>query len=112
MKFNKSYCCSEEEESRFKTFASNLDELEVRRTMERSYSTGVTQFADLSQEEFRSFYLGGVKRPNPGILSSNSTGSVPKKEGAANLCRLEREGCCELCEEPGSVRKLLGFCHH
>ena len=80
VKFNKSYCNSDEEESRFKTFASKLEELEVRRRTKRSYSTGVTQFADLTKEEFRSFYLGGAKRPNPGILSSaGSTGSVPKK---------------------------------
>merc|ERR1711934_560492 len=65
VKFNKTYCCSNEEESRFKIFASNLEDLELTRATS-SYSTGVTQFADLTEEEFRSFYLGGVKRPNPG----------------------------------------------
>ena len=71
VKFNKTYCCSDEEESRFKIFASNLEELELTRA-KASYSTGVTQFADLTREEFRSFYLGGVKRPNPGMLSKAS----------------------------------------
>ena len=80
-KFNKTYCCSDEEESRFKIFASNLEELELMRAT-ASYSTGVTQFADLTQEEFRSFYLGGVKRPNPGFLSKASAGStsVPRRD--------------------------------
>jgi len=76
VKFNKTYCCSDEEESRFKIFASNLKELELTKGR-ASYSTGVTQFADLTREEFRSFYLGGVKRPNPGILSKASAGSTP-----------------------------------
>ena len=76
VKFNKTYCCSDEEESRFKIFASNLKELELTKG-KASYSTGVTQFADLTREEFRSFYLGGVKRPNPGILSKASAGSTP-----------------------------------
>jgi len=82
VKFNKTYCCSDEEESRFKIFASNLEDLELTRATS-SYSTGVTQFADLTEEEFRSFYLGGVKRPNPGTLSkasSGATGSVPKRD--------------------------------
>ena len=82
VKFNKTYCCSDEEESRFKIFASNLEDLELTRATS-SYSTGVTQFADLTEEEFRSFYLGGVKKPNPGTLSkasSGATGSVPKRD--------------------------------
>merc|ERR1712110_759126 len=82
VKFNKTYCCSDEEESRFKIFASKLEDLELTRATS-SYSTGVTQFADLTEEEFRSFYLGGVKRPNPGTLSkasSGATGSVPKRD--------------------------------
>ena len=48
VKFNKTYCCSDEEESRFQIFTSNLEDLEVRRTTGSSYSTGVTQFADLT----------------------------------------------------------------
>merc|ERR1711936_663095 len=67
VKFNKTYSSSNEEETRFKIFASNLEELELTKT-KASYSTGVTQFSDLTREEFRTFYLGGVKRPNPGVL--------------------------------------------
>merc|ERR1712004_202526 len=55
VKFNKTYS------------SSNLEELELTKT-KASYSTGVTQFSDLTREEFRTFYLGGVKRPNPGVL--------------------------------------------
>ena len=81
VKFNKTYCCSDEEESRFKIFTSNLEELELSRMAKgtRGYSTGVTQFADLTREEFKSFYLGGVKRPNPGFLPNKaSAGSISK----------------------------------
>jgi len=67
VKFNKTYSSSNEEETRFKIFASNLVELELTKT-KASYSTGVTQFFDLTREEFRTFYLGRVKRPNPGVL--------------------------------------------
>merc|ERR1712109_331162 len=67
VKFNKTYSTSNEEETRFKIFASNLEELELTKA-KASYSTGVTQFFDLTTEEFRTFYLGGVKRPNPGVL--------------------------------------------
>merc|ERR1712223_1634239 len=63
--FNKTYSSSNEEETRFEIFASNLEELELTKT-KASYSTGVTQFFDLTREEFRTHYLGGVKRPNPG----------------------------------------------
>merc|ERR1712212_891513 len=76
VKFNKTYSCSDEEESRFKIFTSNLEELELSMRTDASYSTGVTQFADLTKEEFRSFYLGGVKRPSPGFLPKASAGST------------------------------------
>ena len=79
VKFNKTYSCSDEEEARFKIFTSNLEELEVsRRAKVTGYSTGVTQFADLTKEEFRSFYLGGVKRPSPGFLPKASAGSTKR----------------------------------
>ena len=61
--------------AQWKAFGSEK-ELELTKG-KASYSTGVTQFADLTREEFRSFYLGGVKRPNPGILSKASAGSTP-----------------------------------
>merc|ERR1711962_1382138 len=67
VKFNRTYSSSNEEETRFKIFVSNLEELELTKT-KASYSTGVTQFFDLTREEFRTFYLGGMKRPNPGVL--------------------------------------------
>merc|ERR1712156_1111953 len=67
VKFNKTYSSSNEEETRFEIFVSNLEELELTKT-KASYSTGVTQFFDLTREEFRTFYLGGMKRPNPGVL--------------------------------------------
>ena len=78
VKFNKTYSCSDEEESRFKIFTSNLEELELSMRTDASYSTGVTQFADLTKEEFRSFYLGGVKRPSPGFLPKASAGSTKR----------------------------------
>merc|ERR1712126_353483 len=77
VKFNKTYSSSNEEETRFKIFASNLVELELTKT-KASYSTGVTQFFDLTREEFRTFYLGRVKRPNPGVLPKADTKASKK----------------------------------
>merc|ERR1712004_541668 len=77
VRFNKTYSSSNEEETRFKIFVSNLEELELTKT-KASYSTGVTQFSDLTREEFRTFYLGGVKRPNPGVLPKADTKASKK----------------------------------
>lgn len=57
-KYNKRYS-SEEEERRLKIFKANLETIkELRRTEQGTGEYGITQFADLSYEEFKANHLG------------------------------------------------------
>ena len=107
-KFNKTYTCSDEEKSRFKIFTSNLEELELTRA-KASYSTGVTQFADLTKEEFRSFYLGGVKRPSPGIVSRDSSGSTVSRRDLPTSVDWREKGVVSSVKNQGQCGSCWAF---
>ena len=65
-KFGKVYATPAEEAKRFAIFSANVKSYSVLAKTAMSYTVGVTQFSDLTEEEFKSTYLGGNKRPNPG----------------------------------------------
>merc|ERR1712168_660498 len=57
-KFNKVYASPEEERMRFKIFEENYWSTKGEQKMLKSYTTGVTQFSDLTHQEFKDNYLG------------------------------------------------------
>jgi len=57
-KFNKVYASQEEERMRFKIFEENyLTTLSEKKSL-KPYTTGITQFSDLTHQEFKDNYLG------------------------------------------------------
>ena len=58
-KFGKSYATAAEREYRFGVFARNLREIQASNLEGKSWTEGVTQFADLTREEFVNTRLNG-----------------------------------------------------
>jgi len=56
-KYRKSYQ-HEEFQARYATFKSNLDFIEAHNAKESTFTVAVNEFADLTNAEFRKFYLG------------------------------------------------------
>merc|ERR1712156_657217 len=68
MEHQKVYKTRAEHESRFQVFAENLKKIAAHNNAGHSYTLGINQFSDLTQEEFKGQYLGGYKalsNPSP-----------------------------------------------
>ncbi|KAL7306711.1 hypothetical protein TKK_0001381 [Trichogramma kaykai] len=75
-KYNKTYETENEKDRRFEIFRKNLDVIEeLQRNEQGTGRYGVTRFADLTKDEFRSRYLG----LNPALRSENDI-PLPKAE--------------------------------
>lgn len=48
-----------EKEKRFEIFKDNLKFIDEHNSLDRPYKVGLNRFADLTNEEYRSMYLGG-----------------------------------------------------
>jgi len=61
-RFSKKYNSIEEFESRFKIFRSNLHNI-IAHNLDttQNFTMGINQFTDLTPEEFKSMYVGGLK---------------------------------------------------
>merc|ERR1712241_1049130 len=77
MDHQKVYKTRSEHESRFQVFAENLKMIAAHNNAGHSYTLGINQFSDLTQEEFERLYLGGYKAlSNPS--TSQTQGFVKK----------------------------------
>ena len=63
-KFDKTYTSIDEEATRFNIFKENLNHISKQKKMISSYVVGITQFSDLTHQEFKDLYLGGYKNPS------------------------------------------------
>jgi cathepsin F len=59
--FNKLYSSPEEEQLRFDNFKLSIDRVVSRNARSNGATFGLTKYADLSVEEFKSLYLGSVQ---------------------------------------------------
>jgi len=64
-KFGRNYATNDERELRRSIFNQNLALIVAENAKGKSYQLGVTSFADLTVEEWRSQYLTGFVMPNP-----------------------------------------------
>lgn len=70
VKHGKVYNALGEKESRFEIFKDNLRFVESHNSLEsQTYKLGLTKFADLTNEEYRSMVLGTKARKSKGLLS-------------------------------------------
>ncbi|CAN0878913.1 Cysteine proteinase RD21A [Linum grandiflorum] len=75
---------AEEKEKRFQIFKENSRFVDEHNSVERSYKVGLNRFADLTNEEYRSMYLGArferkEKKVNGSLSSSESSEYLFKK---------------------------------
>merc|ERR1711970_1286233 len=104
-KFNKTYSSLTEETARLKIFKENLHHYDKQKKMISSYSVGVTQFSDLSPQEFKDLYLGGYKNPSgvhslkkktSSSFSSDLPDSVDWRDQGA-VSDIKNQGQCGSC---------------
>ena len=77
----KEYCCEEEESLRLEVFTSNLKKIEEHNeTPGKTWTMAVNQFADLTEEEFKTDVLGGyIKTPQSGNHPTGKKSLKPSK---------------------------------
>jgi len=70
--YNKQYSTTEEEASRFENFQLSIDRIQARNAKSGSTTFGLTKYADMTPEEFRSTLLGynrPAERSDVGVLA-------------------------------------------
>ena len=60
IKQNKIYSTEEEKQIRYKIFCDNYDQIEKHNKENHSWKMGLNDFADLSPEEFKQKFCGGL----------------------------------------------------
>ncbi|XP_034681797.1 cysteine proteinase RD21A-like [Vitis riparia] len=70
VKHGKSYNALGERERRFEIFKNNLRFIEEHNAVNRTYKVGLNRFADLTNEEYRSRYLGRRDETRRGLRAS------------------------------------------
>lgn len=85
--FGKKYSTMVEEAERYETFVENLKVIDARNALERaaggSAEHGVTQFSDISQDEFASRYL--LSKPSMRFKNAKVMTDIPKYTGPSGL---------------------------
>ncbi|KAF5740653.1 cysteine protease CP1 [Tripterygium wilfordii] len=103
VKHGKFYNAIGEKEKRFENFKDNLRFIDEHNSEEKSYKVGLNKFADLSNEEYRSTYLGTKSRkrtPKSSDRYKSRVGdSLPdfvdwRKEGA--VPEVKDQGGCDI----------------
>ena len=104
MKHGKNYNALGEKEKRFEIFKDNLRFIDEHNAEDRPYKLGLNRFADLTNEEFRSKYLGTKIDPKRRLAKTRSNRYAPKvgdslpesvdwrKEGA--VVEVKDQGSC------------------
>merc|ERR1711990_499121 len=65
-KYGKEYSSAAEEQLRFKIFSANAAAVETHNAARSSsYTRGINQFSDLTQEEWEAAFLGGYRKMRP-----------------------------------------------
>jgi KDEL-tailed cysteine endopeptidase len=77
VKYDKSYINDLEAAHRYNIFKSSLDFIEdFNSNPERTFTVGITRFADLTNEEYRKQLSGVIRRANPSLTSSSVKNSA------------------------------------
>jgi len=76
----KVYTSAKEEGTRFAIFKDNLRKIEEHNQAGHSWQLGVTQFADLTKEEFVKTYANGRLPPRSVSSSARNYATAPRKD--------------------------------
>jgi len=110
-KHNKDYGCDTEYAYRLGVYRSNLQFIEEHNRLNKGFTVGVNQFADLTSTEFASIYNGyrGVKTPSAHTFTANPKFEVPdsvdwRSKGAVTGVKNQQQcGSCWAFSTTGSV---------
>ncbi|XP_073309484.1 cysteine proteinase mucunain-like [Primulina huaijiensis] len=81
VKHGKAYNAIGEKERRFEIFKDNLRFIEEHNSEDRTYKLGLNRFADLTNEEYRSMFVGGRMDRKTRLMSGKASNRYAFKEG-------------------------------
>lgn len=94
-------------DQRFEIFRDNLRFIDEHNTKNLSYKLGLTRFADLTNEEYRSIYLGAKSRKR--VLKTSDRYQPRVGDALPDSVDWRKEGAVAAVKDQGSCGKLFFF---
>lgn len=117
-KFGKEYSSAAEEQLRFKIFSANAAAAESHNAARSSsYTRGINQWSDLTQEEWEAAFLGGYRRMGPAKNSQAKATSYEVKDLPAKvdwreegvISAVKNQGQCGSCWAFGATEQIEAY---
>ena len=117
-KYGKEYSSAAEERLRFKIFSANAAAVETHNAARSSsYTRGINQFSDLTQEEWEAAFLGGYRKMGPAKNTQAKATSYEVKDLPASvdwreegvISAVKNQGQCGSCWAFGATEQIESY---